>query len=94
MEENCTHIEEPSGYAVPRAQLFKGVWLIFLFQKNTHQDLLSKIKRIQILQLTERFSLVQSQSGARTDHQHHNLQPTKKEVYRVVFRHPQNKETE
>lgn len=48
-DEKCTHVEEPCGYAVPCAQLFKGIRLIFLFQnKSQNQVLLPNIKSVEL----------------------------------------------
>lgn len=40
ISERFTHIEQPGCYAVPSAQLFKGVWLIFLWINNQQVSLL------------------------------------------------------
>lgn len=73
-----THIEEPCCYAVPSAQLFKGIWLIFLWRESISGFRhINGTKHFLCINMCESQWVLpsQSQSEVRIDHQHHNLQP-------------------
>lgn len=75
-----TYIEKPRCNTIPSSQLFKGIWLIFLYRDNQYHvkhptTLMQQYINCGKLKKNVPF---QSQSEVRIDLQHHNLQPADK----------------
>lgn len=77
-----THVEEPRCYAVARSELFEGIGLVFLRRKNNDRQVeTSGVKTHPDVHVNCVCVCVdipfRSQSEARTDRQHHSLQPVR-----------------